>query len=282
MSAQGTEGSSPLDDMTFRQIADLMYQVAGLSLNESKRFLVSSRLTPRLYKLGIATFDEYYRLLVQSPPDGELQSAIDLLTTNETYFFREPRHFEALQAYALQKHPSWPLSVWSAAASYGDEIYSVAMLLSDLEAAGRLRPGWSLLATDISTRVLTAAKEAIFPADRLRDVTPQRLKRYCMRGEGPAEGLVMLKDELRERVNFGQLNLTQDFQGIGPFDVVFLRNVLIYFDAPTKLAVIQRVLNVLRPGGLFFLGTAEGRLPAGIDLRFVQPGVYLNEHGARG
>ena len=273
-------GSPALDDRTFRQIADLMYQVAGLSLNESKRFLVSSRLTPRLYKLGLHAFDEYYRLLVNSPPDGELQSAIDLLTTNETYFFREPRHFEALESYVLQTNLSWPMTVWSAAASYGDEVYSVAMLLSDLEAAGRLRPGWSLMATDISTRVLTAAKEAIFPADRLRDVTPQRLRRYCMRGEGPAEGLVLLKDELRERVKFGQLNLTQDFEGIGPFDVVLLRNVLSYFDAPTKLAVIQRVLKVLRPGGLFFLGTAEGRVPAGVDLKFVQPGVYLNASGA--
>ena len=120
----------------------------------------------------------------------------------------------------------------------------------------------------------------MYPADRLRDVTPARLRRYCLRGDGPAEGLVLLKDELRDKVKFGQLNLTQDFEGIGPFDVVFLRNVLIYFDAPTKLSVIQRVLKALRPGGLFFLGTAEGRVPGGLPLSFVQPGVYLKESGA--
>jgi len=131
-----------------------------------------------------------------------------------------------------------------------------------------------VLGTDISDRVLRSACEAIFPEDRLRHVSEQRLKRYCLRGEGESEGLVQMHPQLRERVRFGQLNLCQPIEPIGPFDVIFLRNVLIYFDAATKRQVVDRVLAKLRPGGLFFIGTAEGRVACETPLLALAPGAF--------
>jgi chemotaxis protein methyltransferase CheR len=122
--------------------------------------------------------------------------------------------------------------------------------------------------------VLQSASAAIYPEERLRNVSPERLKRYCLRGEGESEGLVQIQPKLRERVRLGWLNLCKPIEDLGPFDVIFLRNVLIYFDAPTKVEVVDRVLTQLRPGGLFFIGTAEGRVPCKTPLQTVIPGGF--------
>lgn len=261
-------------DREFKQIADLMYEAAGLSFNESKKSLIHSRLATRIQKLGLAGFADYIALLCDEAEAAEFQMAVDLLTTNETYFFREPKHYELLERELAAARNKGPIAVWSAAASFGDEAYSTAMLLADMQTSGRIGADWSILATDISHRVLLSAKEAIYPNDRLRAVSPERLRRYCLRGEGPAEGQSKIQDKICARVRFGQLNLCKPFSGLGPFDVVFLRNVLIYFDPPTKSEVVDRVLETLKPGGLFFLGTAEGRVPCKTPLVTVQPGAY--------
>ena len=258
----------------FHRIGEIMYDAVGLSYSDAKKPLVQSRLAPRIQRLGLDGFASYIALLENEDEAAEFQMAVDLLTTNETYFFREPRHYEVLEAELTARKTKAPLQVWSAAASFGDEAYSTAMLLADMQTAGRIGPDWSILATDISDRVLRSAKEGIYPQDRLRDVSPERLRRYCLQGEGPAEGQSMVIEKLRQRVQFGQLNLCKPFTGLGPFDVIFLRNVLIYFDAATKSEVVDRVLNVLRPGGLFFLGTAEGRVPCKTPLKTLQPGVF--------
>jgi chemotaxis protein methyltransferase CheR len=148
------------------------------------------------------------------------------------------------------------------------------MLLADLQQQGRIGDGWSILGTDISDRVLRSATEAIYPEDRLRNVSPERLKRYCLRGEGPSEGLAQINPKLQGRVRFGQLNLCRPLDDVGLFDVIFLRNVLIYFDAKTKSDVVDRVLAQLRPGGLFFIGTAEGRVPCNTPLQSLAPGAF--------
>ncbi len=262
-----------LSDQTFHRITDLMYRSVGLSFNDSKKALVSSRLSQRMQRLGMNSFEAYLALISSANDEGEFQVAIDLLTTNETYFFREPRHFAVLEQELGQRHPP-SLAVWSAASSFGDEAYSIAMLLSDMQVQGRIGKDWRILGTDISDRVLRSASQAIYPAERLREVSPQRLKRYCLRGEGDAEGLVQMNEALRSHVRFGQLNLCQPIEEIGPFDVVFLRNVLIYFDNQTKREVVDRVLSLLRVGGLFFIGTAEGRVPCNTPLQQVEPGVF--------
>jgi chemotaxis protein methyltransferase CheR len=268
----------PLRDETFRQITELMYGAIGLSFNDSKKPLVASRLGPRIQRLGLAGFDDYLALISGDDDGGEFQFAVDLLTTNETYFFREPAHY-ALLEQELARHKPQTLAVWSAASSFGDEAYSTAMLLADMQQQGRIGAGWSVLGTDISDRVLRSAATAVFPAERLRHVAPERLKRHCLRGEGESEGLVQMQPRLREKVRFGQLNLCQPVEGIGPFDVVFLRNVLIYFDAATKSQVVDRVLERLRPGGLFFIGTAEGRVPCATPLQALAPGAFRKRGG---
>lgn len=263
-----------LNDQDFKRISDVMYVAAGLSFNASKKSLIESRLSRRVERLGLAGFAEYAHMLEDPLQAVEFQMAVDLLTTNETYFFREPKHYELLEQELAARRSQAPLAIWSAAGSFGDEVFSTAMLLSDMQVQGRVGPDWKLVSTDISHRVLLAAKEAVFPVERLRAVSPQQLKRYCLRGEGASEGQVLMQDKLRERVQFARVNLCEPLGDMGPFDVIFLRNVLIYFDTPTKIKVVDRVLSALKPGGLFFMGTAEGRVKCETPLTYLQPGAY--------
>jgi chemotaxis protein methyltransferase CheR len=251
---------TPLHASTFRGITALMHAAVGLSFADIKLPLVSSRLEPRIRRLGLGSFEDYLDLIAGDEDGGEFQMAVDLLTTNETYFFREPAHFDVLEREIRAKR-SLAWSAWSAASSFGDEAYSIAMLLADLQGRHGLGSQWSVLGTDISDRVLRSASQAVYPLERLR-------------GEGESEGLVQMQDHLRQRVRFGQLNLSQPIEPLGPFDAVFLRNVLIYFDAKTKREVVDRVLQALRPGGLFFIGTAEGRVACGTVLEPLAPGVF--------
>ncbi len=265
-----------LSTPTFQRISALMHDSIGLAFTEAKRPLISSRLAPRIQRLGLHSFEDYLSLIEGHGPQddgGEFQMAVDLLTTNETYFFREPAHYELLERELARTRPQ-QMAVWSAASSFGDEAYSSAMLLADMAQQGRIGRAWQVLGTDISDRVLRSAALGIYPEDRLRHVSPERLRRYCLRGDGESEGLVQVQPQLRQQVRFGQLNLCAPIEALGPFDVVFLRNVLIYFDPPTKRAVVDRVLTQLRPGGLFFIGTAEGRVPCDTPLQVLAPGAF--------
>jgi len=264
---------STLSDKTFAEISALMHEAAGLSFSASKKPLISSRLASRIQKLGLDSYEEYLGLIRSGGDEAEFQVALDLLTTNETYFFREPQHYQLLESELSAKGPR-SISVWSAASSFGDEAYSTAMLLADMEMQGRIGGDWSILGTDISDRVLQSATQAVYPEERLRNVPIERLRRYCLRGEGDSAGLVQIQPSLRKRVRFGWLNLCRPIEQLGPFDVVFLRNVLIYFDPPTKSEVVDRVLTQLRPGGLFFIGTAEGRVPCKAPLQTLMPGAF--------
>ena len=263
----------PLSEKTFRDISALMHETVGLSFADSKKPLISSRLASRIQKLGLETYDDYLALIRNEDDGVEFQVAVDLLTTNETYFFREPEHYELLES-ELSGKAQKPLSIWSAASSFGDEAYSTAILLSDLQERGDIGRDWSILGTDISDRALRSANEAVFHEERLRNVSEERLKRYCLRGEGESEGLVQMQPRLRERVRFGWLNLCRPIESLGPFDVIFLRNVLIYFDPATKSEVVDRVLTQLKPGGIFFIGTAEGRVPGRTPLKTLIPGGF--------
>jgi len=209
-----------LRDDAFGQIASLMYDTIGIAFTEAKRHLVSSRLGPRILSLGLSGYDEYVALISTPTEKEELQVAIDLLTTNETYFFREPAHFELLERELTAKRPR-ELAIWSAAASYGDEAFSLAMLCEDLQRKGILSAMWSILGTDISDRVLRSASAGIYPEERLQCVSPDQLRRHCLRGEGDSAGFVQIAPTLRAHVKFGRLNLTLPIQGIGPFDVIF-------------------------------------------------------------
>ena len=263
----------PQREDAFQKISGLMREAVGLTLSESKRPLVSARLGPRMQRLGLSDLHDYFELINGPQEAGELQVAVDLLTTHETYFFREPAHFDWIERELLAQRPR-RLAAWSAASSFGDEAYSLAMLLADLQARGSLGPDWQVLGTDVSDLVLRSATQGIYPQERLREVNAERLKRYCLRGEGQSAGLAQIQPRLREHVRFGRLNLCLDLPPLGPFDLVLLRNVLIYFDLPTKIEVVERVLGQLRPGGLLILGTADGRVACATPLQALAPGVF--------
>jgi len=256
-------------EQDFRLIQRMLYQDAGIALSEAKKMLVRGRLMKRLRHFGLDNFRDYLGL-VQSPEhQGERQVMVDLLTTNETSFFREMRHFEFLtQLLRSKPQPCW--QIWSAASSSGEEPYSIAMLLCDL-----LGPsGWSVLGSDINSQVLAKAQSGVYPLERAAQIPRAYLERFCMRGTGESEGLFMVGAPLRNKVTFRRLNLIEALPRLGPFDLIFLRNVMIYFDADTKRHVIQQLIQRLVPGGYLLVGHSESLQGLGIGLASVQPAVY--------
>ncbi|OBS09872.1 CheR family methyltransferase [Acidihalobacter prosperus] len=272
--ANGTGRGVPLGDREFQAIREFIYRRAGIHLSTAKRALVAGRLEKRLRELGCAGYREYLALLDGDPrPGSEAQRAIDLLTTNETYFFREQKHFDYLVEHVLPTLTRAPqgLRIWSAACSSGEEPYSIAMTLAEHAGA---RP-WSVLATDLSQRVLERARAGIYPLDRAERIPRSYLRAYCLRGTGSKEGLFAVARKLRERVEFRTLNLNAELpEGLGLFDVIFLRNVMIYFDLPTKQALIARLIARLRPGGYLFVGHSESLNGVTSELIVEAPSIY--------
>ncbi|EGJ11456.1 CheR family methyltransferase [Rubrivivax benzoatilyticus] len=261
-----------ITEREFERFQRFIHEAAGIRLSPAKKALVSGRLSRRLREHALGSYDEYYRLLASGEQPGEVQTAIDLLTTNETYFFREPRHFELLDRLAREASAAArPLRVWSAASSSGEECYTIAMVLA--EAMGSTP--WEVLGTDISTRVLERARQGLYPLDRTDGIPPALLKRYCLRGTGKAEGLLLVSRALRERVRFAQVNLNRPLPAIGRFDIVFLRNVMIYFDAGTKRDIVARVLGQLEPGGHLMIGHSETLHGVSDAVRQVAPSTYV-------
>ena len=262
----------PLSDGEFGRFQKFILQAAGITLSASKKQLVSGRLAKRVAQHGCGSYGEYLDLIAGQASPGEAQIAIDLLTTNETYFFREPKHFELLRELAAAARARrQPMRVWSAACSSGEEVYSIAMVLDDC-----LGPGaWDVLGTDISTRVLERARAGHYPTERTRHIPPHYLKKYCLRGLGAQQGTLLVDRALRDRVRFAQVNLNDTLPPqLGPFDAVFLRNVMIYFSADTKRAVVGRVLAALKPGGHFCIGHSESLNDITTAVALVSPSVY--------
>jgi chemotaxis protein methyltransferase CheR len=257
-----------ISDQEFRQFQALLARIAGIHLAAGKKALVSGRLAKRLRHWQLASFGDYYRLIIGSEP-GELKLAIDLLTTNETYFFREPKHFALLRDGVLPALQG-PPRIWSAACSSGEEPYTLAMVLHD--ALGEAR--WEILASDLSERMLERARTAHYPMARGRDIPPALLRRHCLKGIGRQDGTFLVGRPLRARVEFRPINLNAPLPEIGLFDVIFLRNVLIYFDLEMKRQVVARVASRLKPGGWLFIGHSESLNGVCDDLQQQMPTVY--------
>lgn len=262
---------SPITVREFEAFQRLIHQHAGIALSQEKQILVASRLAKRLDYFGLESYAEYYRLATDPENDHEFQTMVNLLTTNETYFFREPQHFEFLVREVL---PTWRgdcFRIWSAASSSGEEAYSLAMTLS--ENLGMRQ--WQVVASDLSTRVLASAQRAVYPLDRLDHMNPTLLEKYCLKGVRSQAGYFRVTDKLRTRVQFRQINLMQPIPpGLGKFDVIFLRNVLIYFDQDTKRQVVERLTHALRPGGYFFISHSESLHRVTDRLRQIKPSIY--------
>lgn len=272
MAAQaGLPQVTRITDIEFMKFQALVKTATGITLGDLKKALVEARLNSRLRHRKARSFSEYYRILKDPEEGDELQAAVDLITTNETSFFREPLHFTVLREHLRGLRPvPLPFRVWSAAASSGEEAYTLAMVLAD--ALGQAE--WEVLGTDISTRVLDRARKAVYPMERSHTIPKDLLTRYCLKGHGHYEGMFLIDRQLRTRVRFSQANLCQPLPSIGPFDVVFLRNVLIYFAPSEKRLVVEAIASKLKPGGLLMIGHSETL--SGLTDRYqqLQPTVY--------
>lgn len=262
----------PITDAEFRRFREWLYRVAGIALADHKRTLLMGRLAKRLGATGAVSYGAYFDLLMDGGQAGELQIAIDLLTTNETYFFREPAHFDHLAADVLPKlGNAEPVRVWSAASSSGEEVYTLAMVLA--ESLGMAR-GWQVFGSDLSSRVLDAARRAHYPMTRADKIPPEVLKKHCLRGTGPQAGTFLIDRPLRERVRFAQINLNDPLPDIGTFDIVFVRNVMIYFDMAVKRKVIARILDRVRPGGYIYVSHSENLHGVTDRVEVVKSSIY--------
>ena len=269
--AAAPRAGAELGAREFAAFQRFIYDAAGITLGDAKQALVAGRLSRRLAACGVANFADYARLLASGSDPAEVQRAVDLLTTNETYFFREARHFERLRAQALAAQGRGrAFRVWSAAGSSGEEAWSAAMVLDEVLGGA----AWEVLASDISLRVLAAAERAVYPMERARHVPPAYLKRYCRRGTAEHAGTLLVDRGLRQRVRFAQVNLNRPLPEIGSFDVVFLRNVMIYFNDATKRQVVERVVARLASGGLLCVGLSESLHGLGGGVVAVEPSVY--------
>ncbi|MFO3906325.1 protein-glutamate O-methyltransferase CheR [Leclercia sp.] len=244
-----------LSDAHFRRICQLIYQRAGIVLADHKRDMVYNRLVRRLRTLELDDFGRYLGMLEANPNSAEWQAFINSLTTNLTAFFREAHHFPVLADHA-RRRSGGEYRVWSAAASTGEEPYSLAITLADTlgTAPGR----WKVVASDIDTEVLQKAQSGIYRQDELKTLSPQQLQRYFMRGTGPHDGLVRVRSELANAVEFSMVNLLEkQYNVAGPFDAIFCRNVMIYFDKTTQQEILRRFVPLLKPDGLLFAGHSE-------------------------
>ena len=266
----------------FGRFTAMIESVAGISLNETKRALVSRRLNARLRELGIDSLDAYTSLVQADRSGAELVTLIDLIATNETHFFRESAHWEFLESRIF---PRWLaeaatgarpklIRAWSAACSTGQEPYSLAMqLLTHFPASD----GWEVRieATDISTHALDVARRAEWPVEKAPEIPERYLKRFMLRGVGAQQGRMRAVAELRDAVRFSRLNLNETRYAVGgEFDLIFCRNVLIYFSPEGRAEVINRLTDRLAPSGLLFVGHAESLHAHRVRLRAVLPTVY--------
>jgi chemotaxis protein methyltransferase CheR len=259
----------------FERVRRLIHARVGISLNESKHNMVYNRLVKRVRLLRHESFAEYLAVL-DDAGHAEWQHFVNALTTNLSHFFREEYHFPVLADHAKALGRT-PVRVWSAAASTGEEPYSIAIALC--EAFGSLQPPVSVLATDIDTTVLNDAQKGVYALERVEQLSAERLKRFFLRGTGANEGYARVRPELAKLVEFRRLNLSDarwDFGEMrrGLFDAVFCRNVMIYFDKPTQYQVLARISGVLAPDGLLFAGHSESFLHAADLFRSVGKTVY--------
>lgn len=247
--------AQPLSDASFTWLRNFLERESGISLRAEKRSLIVSRLQKRLEVRAQPDFDAYCRLLQLPAESAERNLALDALTTHETYFFRDPRQFAHLRT-RLKSWQGEKLRVWSAACSTGEEAWSLAMLLHE-----SLGPeAWELQASDLSLSALEHAARSLYRMERLQYMPPGYLHSYCRKGLQQYSGYMLIKRTLRERVRFFQHNLLEDVPALGKFDVIFLRNTLIYFDQPRRQQILSHICAHLKPGAHLYLGESESML----------------------
>lgn len=266
---------SVMSASAFAGFQDLIFKAAGITMSDAKKSLMTGRLGKRLRSLDLQSYDDYLLYLTkgEGAHNNEFQHFTDLLTTNETYFFREPQHFDFLKQEILGKHKNKQLlRIWSAASSSGEEAYTLAMILS--EEIG-VDGNWEILGTDISTEMIKAAQHGVYNEHRVRLVPKDLRYKYLLKGTGKYHDYVAVAPEIKKHVRFEHYNLVESPLRKEMFDVIFCRNVLIYFNQPTKKKVMQRLCKQLKSDSHLMTGHSEslhGMLP---QLKSVKPSIYL-------
>jgi chemotaxis protein methyltransferase CheR len=265
-------------DSEFEFIRNLVYERSRINLGPEKRDLVTARLGKRLRATHLSSIGDYCRLLRAPDAEQELNDLIDVISTNHTFFFRESAHFDFLRQHVIpeararrQRNPDRPLTIWSAACASGEEPYSIAITLAD----SLPDVPWKVVASDISFHALEKARVAIYPEDSVGQLPAPVVQAHFQRGYGPEEGNVRLRPEIRQRVTFQQQNLLDaDAQMPDAVEVIFCRNLMIYFDRPTQTELVARLTRHLIPGGYLFVGHAESLTHIEHTLKPVQAAVY--------
>ncbi len=262
----------------FECFRTLIHDESGISLNQQKQSLLESRLSKRLRDLGLETFSQYYDKVTGDATQEEFTRMLDLISTNKTDFFRESKHFDFLRDVILPQLMSEKrIRIWSSACSTGEEPYTIAITLFE----GVRNPReWDskILASDLSTRVLAKAASGIYDEDRFRDVPPDMLRRHFLRGRGDRLGCYKVKPHLASMIRFRRLNLMDDdFPIKSPLDLIFCRNVMIYFERPTQETLINKFHRYLKPGGYLFIGHSESLQWIKHPFKSVEPTIYQRE-----
>ncbi|MBS1141034.1 MAG: methyltransferase, CheR-type [Proteobacteria bacterium] len=260
----------------FERVRKLIYQHAGISLSPVKQDMVYSRLARRLRATGKSSFAEYLDALEKNGGD-EWERFVNSLTTNLTSFFREPHHFPIFAEHLRKLGTKRPIRVWCSAASTGEEPYSIAITV--LETFGSNASHVTIMASDLDTNVLAAAQKGVYPIERVEKLSPERLRKFFLRGTGAQEGYVSIRPELKKMIEFQRINLLDaNYSVKGPLDVIFCRNVMIYFDKPTQYKILSRFAPMMQSDGLMFAGHSESFLHAADLFKSQGKTVYALAH----
>ncbi len=270
--SESATGAPTLSDGEFYLFRDWLLQHTGVELPLSKKPLVSGRLGKRLRERRVSSFKAYFQLMTQAHERDEWTRVMDLLTTHETYFFREPQHFDFLSTTVLPLYADQPsLRVWSAASSTGEEAYSLAMTLCEqFGDNGR----WQIVASDVSPLAVKTAATGVYSTERSDGISEALRKRYCLKGIGSKSGTFKIVPGLQKNMTFTDINLNESVVHAGEFDIIFVRNVLIYFDAEAKQRIVNKLCQQLRGNGWLFVGHAETLSGMCAELSVVKPTIY--------
>lgn len=270
------QGLNTISDSGFYRLAEFIKRNTGIFLNTSKKSLVINRLSKRMLKTGFGSIDEYLNFTFSSRGIGERNFIIDAMTTNKTYFYREPKHFEFISEY-LAGYQNNKINIWSAGCSYGDEVYTLSMLLEEYIKSSRTLLSYSILGTDISLSVLKQAEARIYPAYRLTNLPLNYKKNFFATSSSDYQGnpQYKFKDISRGNVAFKKHNLIREIPSIQEvFDIIMCRNVLIYFTQEDKKRIVSELAEKLRPGGILMVGYCEGMLCRNKHLLQLQPSIF--------
>jgi len=251
----------------------LVHDKLGIHLAKQKRMMLGHRLLKRVKHIQANGFSDYFRFISNPDNNHELEVALELMTTNETFFFREEKHFNYMAKTILpQIDPNREYKVWSAASSSGEEPYSIAMLLNE-----HCYSPWSIVASDVNRSVLAHARKGIYIDDRTKLLPQEYRKKYCVKGTGEFEGYMRVKPDLRSRLHFFSFNLLDDMSSLGKFDLIFIRNVMIYFDDKTRQKIISGLQQCLNKDGYLFISHSETLHGLEHSFKLIKPAIYRHE-----